>query len=67
LGVFLGLDSSEIRELYRLDGMLTVQPVQCNAGHHLLYHRQPRGDRMSEAPLAEAVIALRDYSIQEPA
>jgi hypothetical protein len=47
--------------------MLTVQPVQCNAGHHLLYHRQPRGDRVSEAPLAEAVIALRDYSIQEPA
>jgi hypothetical protein len=30
LGFFLELDSSEIRGLYRLDGMLTVQPVQFN-------------------------------------
>lgn len=33
----------------------------------LLYHRQPRGDRMSEAPLAEAASPFRDYLIQEPA
>ena len=31
---FLELDSSEIRGLYRLDGMLTVQPVQLQADRH---------------------------------
>jgi hypothetical protein len=77
LEIFLGLDSSEIRELYRLDGMLTVWSVQLQAtgcaakafsphANHLLYHRQPRGDRMSDALPAEQH-RRQGLFIQEPA